>query len=74
MIYILYWIGIFILGFALCLLVKLQQNEEDLPISKEQIFQLLKILLIISIIFITPSVTFINYKNNQEEKIKINLE
>ena len=74
MIYILYWIGIFILSFALCLLIKLQQNEEDLPLSKEQIFQLLKILLIISIIFITLSITFINWKNNQEEKIKINLE
>lgn len=67
MIYFLYWIGIFILAFALCALIKSQRYEEDeLPISKEQLFQILKVLLIIGSIFLASSLPFINYKKQEE--------
>lgn len=67
MIYFLYWIGIFILAFALCALFKINQYEEDeLPFSKDQLYYVIRILIVIGTIFLTSSLPFINYKKSQE--------
>lgn len=66
MIYLLYWIGIFILSFALCTLIKVYRyDDEELPVSKDQLFHILKILLILGTIFLFSSLPFINYKLNK---------
>lgn len=67
MIYFLYWIGIFILAFALCTLFKINQYEEDeLPFSKDQLFHVIRILIVVGTIFLASSLPFINYKKLQE--------
>lgn len=63
MIYFIYWVSIFILGFSLCSLLKFQQYDEDeLPFNKEQFHAVIRFLLIISFIFLAVSLPFLNYK------------
>ena len=67
MIYFLYWIGIYITGFSLCGLIKVQRSDEqDLPYPKEQMIQILAIVMMVGGIFIVSSLPFINYKKQKE--------
>lgn len=67
MIYFLYWIGIYITGFSLCGLIKVQRSdEEDLPYPKEQMIQILAIVMMVGGIFIVSSLPFINYQREKE--------
>ena len=70
MIYFLYWTGIFILALSLCLIFKLgKSEEEDLPFSEEQIFQVLVFLLGLGFIIIASTLPFINYKINSTKMV-----
>ena len=67
MTYFLYWVGLFILGFCICLSFKMRESENnELPFSEEQLFQVLIILLTIGFIIIAATIPFINYKTTQE--------
>lgn len=70
MIYFLYWIGVYIAGFSLCGLIKVQRSDEDdLPYPKEQLIQILAVVLMIGGIFIVSSLPFINYQREKEINI-----
>ena len=71
MIYFLYWTGIFILALSLCLMIKIgkSEEEEDLPFSEEQIFQVLVFLLGLGFIIIASTLPFINYKINSTKMV-----
>lgn len=66
MIYLLYWIGILILGFAIMTLAKVSNAEdEDLPIDKDNLIRVVLFLTIIGYTFIAVSKPFINYINEE---------
>lgn len=71
MLWLLYWIGIFILTLALCFLIKISNVDEDeLPLPKEAIIRALTFLTIIGSIFLIVSQTFMRCKEIYEEQNK----
>ena len=71
MLWLLYWIGIFILTLALCFLIKISNVDEDeLPLPKEAIIRALTFLTTIGSIFLLVSQTFIRCKEIYEEQNK----
>lgn len=74
MIYFLFWISVLIIGFILVTLIKLQSlNDEDLPIQRDEIIEILKRLAIIGTIIFTVSISFINVKNALNQAVKLKL-
>lgn len=74
MIYFLFWISVLIIGFILVTLIKLQSlDDEDLPIQRDEIIEILKRLTIIGTIIFTVSISFINVKNALNQAVKLKL-
>lgn len=71
MLWLLYWIGIFILTLALCFLIKISNVDEDeLPLPKEAIIRALIFLTMIGSMFLLVSQTFMRCKEIYEEQNK----
>lgn len=73
MVTFLYWVGIFIITFAALSAWKLNQYEEDeLLLSKEEIFRIVMILTIIGAIILSIIMPFKNYQMKQERELNFN--
>ena len=71
MLWLLYWIGIFILTLALCFLIKISNVDEDeLPLPKEAIIRALTFLTMIGSIFLLVSQASMRCKEIYEEQNK----
>lgn len=71
MTYFLYWIGIFILAFSICAIIKVEQCEDsELPFNKEHVFKVITILIALGSIFIGVTLPFLNSEKSKEVNLK----
>ena len=71
MLWLLYWIGIFILTLSLCFLIKISNIDEDeLPLPKEAIIRALTFLTMIGSMFLLVSQACMRCKEIYEEQNK----
>ena len=66
--------GILIISFVLLAIAKIHKIDEDeLPIPKDTVYQVLFTLSFISLLIFTITIPALNYKNKVEHETKIKL-
>lgn len=66
--FILYWLGIFLLMLSACCLYKYNSIDEDeLPIDKDALTQILLVIAMIGGIMICVTMPFINYDKRKTD-------